>query len=108
MQHDACIAQVQLLRILQAKAGLSVWYLSLCVSTRHCYVCLGVPGALALSVTVMGTIMAATTGIIGASITVMGVMALKPMLQYGYSKRLTTGVIAASGQVFMCGPLSVE
>ncbi|MAN99006.1 MAG: C4-dicarboxylate ABC transporter, partial [Roseovarius sp.] len=66
-----------------------------------------VPGGLALSVTLMGTVMAATTGIIGASITVMGVMALRPMLQYGYSPTLTTGVIAASGCLGILIPPSI-
>ena len=56
-----------------------------------------VRGGLGLAVVFISILLAATTGIIGASITVMGVMALRPMLHYGYSKSLTTGVIAASG-----------
>jgi tripartite ATP-independent transporter DctM subunit len=52
-------------------------------------------------------LLAATTGIIGASITVMGVMALRPMLQYGYSPTLTTGVIAASGCLGILIPPSI-
>lgn len=56
-----------------------------------------VTGGLGLAVVFISILLAATTGIIGASITVMGVMALKPMLQYGYSKQLSTGLIAASG-----------
>jgi tripartite ATP-independent transporter DctM subunit len=51
--------------------------------------------------------LAATTGIIGASITVMGVMALRPMLQYGYSPTLTTGVIASSGCLGILIPPSI-
>ena len=55
-----------------------------------------VPGGLALSITVMGTIMAATTGIIGASVVMMTLLALPTMLQRGYSPQLATGTIAAS------------
>ena len=50
-----------------------------------------VKGGLGLAVVFISILLAATTGIIGASITVMGVMALKPMLQYGYDKRLADG-----------------
>ena len=56
-----------------------------------------VPGALALAVTVMGTILAAMTGIIGASVTMMTALALPTMMRQGYSNALATGVIAASG-----------
>ncbi len=66
-----------------------------------------VTGGLGLAVVFISILLAATTGIIGASITVMGVMALKPMLQYGYSKRLTTGVIAASGCLGILIPPSI-
>ena len=64
-------------------------------------------GGLALAVVFISILLAATTGIIGASITVMGVMALRPMLQYGYSARLTTGVIAASGCLGILIPPSI-
>lgn len=66
-----------------------------------------VRGGLALAVVFISILLAATTGIIGASITVMGVMALKPMLQYGYSARLTTGVIASSGCLGILIPPSI-
>ncbi len=66
-----------------------------------------VRGGLALAVVFISVLLAATTGIIGASITVMGVMALRPMLQYGYSKTLTTGVIAASGCLGILIPPSI-
>ena len=55
------------------------------------------PGGLALSVTIMGTIMAATTGIIGASVVMMTLLALPVMLERGYHVPLATGTIAASG-----------
>jgi tripartite ATP-independent transporter DctM subunit len=64
-------------------------------------------GGLALAVVFISILLAATTGIIGASITVMGVMALRPMLQYGYAPTLTTGVIAASGCLGILIPPSI-
>ncbi|MHC5655310.1 TRAP transporter large permease [Stappia sp.] len=67
----------------------------------------GIRGGLALAVVFISILLAATTGIIGASITVMGVMALRPMLQYGYSPRLTTGVIASSGCLGILIPPSI-
>jgi tripartite ATP-independent transporter DctM subunit len=66
-----------------------------------------VRGGLALAVVFISILLAATTGIIGASITVMGVMALKPMLRYGYSQSLTAGVIAASGCLGILIPPSI-
>jgi tripartite ATP-independent transporter DctM subunit len=66
-----------------------------------------VTGGLALAVVLISILLAATTGIIGASITVMGVMAMKPMLQYGYSKSVTSGVIAASGCLGILIPPSI-
>ena len=50
-----------------------------------------VPGGLALSVTIMGTIMAATTGIIGASVVMMTLLALPVMLERKYDKSISTG-----------------
>ncbi len=55
-----------------------------------------IPGGLALSVTLMGTVMAATTGIIGASVVMMTLLALPVMMHRGYSTPLATGTIAAS------------
>jgi tripartite ATP-independent transporter DctM subunit len=66
-----------------------------------------VRGGLALAVVFISILLAATTGIIGASITVMGVMALRPMLQYGYAPTLTSGVIAASGCLGILIPPSI-
>ena len=66
-----------------------------------------VTGGLALAVVLISILLAATTGIIGASITVMGVMAMRPMLQYGYSKSVTSGVIAASGCLGILIPPSI-
>jgi len=66
-----------------------------------------VRGGLALAVVFISVLLAATTGIIGASITVTGVMAMGPMLRYGYSPRLTSGVIAASGCLGILIPPSI-
>ena len=66
-----------------------------------------VPGGLAMSVTLMGTIMAATTGIIGASVVMMTLMALPTMLRAGYSKGLATGTIAASATLGILIPPSI-
>ena len=66
-----------------------------------------VPGGLALSVTIMGTIMAATTGIIGASVVMMTLLALPVMLERKYDKSLATGTIAASGTLGILIPPSI-
>ena len=66
-----------------------------------------VPGGLALSVTVMGTIMAATTGIIGASVVMMTLLALPTMLGSGYSPALATGTIASSATLGILIPPSI-
>jgi tripartite ATP-independent transporter DctM subunit len=66
-----------------------------------------VPGGLALSVTLMGTIMAATTGIIGASVVMMTLMALPVMIERNYSIPLATGTIAASGTLGILIPPSI-
>ncbi len=66
-----------------------------------------VPGGLALSVTAMGTIMAATTGIIGASVVMMTLLALPTMLGRGYSAPLATGTIAASATLGILIPPSI-
>lgn len=66
-----------------------------------------IPGALALAATLMGTIMAATTGIIGASIVVLSLIALPTMLANNYSKELSTGTIGAAGCLGVLIPPSI-
>lgn len=66
-----------------------------------------VPGGLALSVTLMGTIMAATTGIIGASVVMMTLLALPVMMRRNYDPSLATGTIAASGTLGILIPPSI-
>ncbi len=66
-----------------------------------------IPGGLALAVTLMGTILAATTGIIGASVVMMSLLALPVMIEQGYDARLSTGTIAASGTLGILIPPSI-
>ncbi len=66
-----------------------------------------VPGALALGVTIMGTILAAMTGIIGASVTMMTALALPTMMRQGYAHWLGCGTIAASGTLGILIPPSI-
>jgi tripartite ATP-independent transporter DctM subunit len=64
-------------------------------------------GGLAISVVVVGALLAASTGVVGASVVTMGVLALPVMLKYGYSKALSTGVIASSGTLGQIIPPSI-
>lgn len=65
------------------------------------------PGGLALAVTLLGVVMAAATGIIGASVVMMTLLALPVMLERGYDKGLSTGTIAASGTLGILIPPSI-
>lgn len=64
-------------------------------------------GGLALSVVVVGTLLAAATGVVGATVVAMGLISLPVMLRYNYSRSLSTGVIAASGTLGQIIPPSV-
>jgi tripartite ATP-independent transporter DctM subunit len=66
-----------------------------------------IPGGLAMSVTIMGTIMAATTGIVGASVIMLTLIALPTMLERGYSKELSVGTIASAGTLGILIPPSI-
>ncbi len=66
-----------------------------------------VPGGLALSVTMLGIVMAASTGIIGASVVMMSLLALPVMVTQGYNRPLATGTIAASGTLGILIPPSI-
>ena len=66
-----------------------------------------IPGGLAMSVTLMGTIMAASTGIVGASVIMLTLVALPTMLQRGYSKELSVGTIASAGTLGILIPPSI-
>jgi tripartite ATP-independent transporter DctM subunit len=66
-----------------------------------------IPGGLAMSVTLMGTIMAATTGIVGASVVMLTLVALPAMMQRGYQKELMVGTIASAGTLGILIPPSI-
>ncbi len=66
-----------------------------------------VRGGLALAVVVVGALLAATTGVVAATVVAMGLISLPIMLRYGYNKELATGVIAASGTLGQIIPPSV-
>ncbi|KAJ54556.1 C4-dicarboxylate ABC transporter permease [Actibacterium mucosum KCTC 23349] len=65
------------------------------------------PGGLAVSVVVVGAFLAASTGIVGATVVTMGLLSLPTMLRNNYSKELATGVIAASGTLGQIIPPSI-
>ncbi len=66
-----------------------------------------VPGGLGLSVVFVGALLAATTGIVGATVVAMGLISLPAMLRSGYSQPLATGTIAASGTLGQIIPPSI-
>jgi len=66
-----------------------------------------VRGGLAFAVVFVGALLAATTGVVAASVISMGLISLPIMLRYGYDHRLATGVIAASGTLAQIVPPSL-
>lgn len=66
-----------------------------------------VRGGLAIAVIVVGTVLAATTGVVAATVIMMGLLSLPIMLRYGYDKKLATGVITASGTLAQIIPPSL-
>jgi TRAP-type mannitol/chloroaromatic compound transport system permease large subunit len=64
-------------------------------------------GGLAIAVILVGAMLAATTGVVAASVISMGLISLPIMLRYGYDRRLATGVIAASGTLAQIIPPSL-
>ncbi len=66
-----------------------------------------VRGGLAYAVIFVGALLAATTGVVAASVISMGLISLPIMLRYGYDRRLATGVIAASGTLAQIIPPSL-
>ncbi len=67
----------------------------------------GLRGGLALATLVVATVFAACTGIIGASVVTMGIMALAPMLNRGYDRSLACGVVCAGGTLGILIPPSI-
>jgi tripartite ATP-independent transporter DctM subunit len=65
------------------------------------------PGGLALAVVLIGILLAASTGIVGASVVLLAVLSLPIMLEQGYSKALASGVVAASGTLGILIPPSI-
>src|SRR3989440_8906004 len=66
-----------------------------------------VRGGLAYAVVFVGALLAATTGVVAASVISMGLISLPIMLRYGYDRRLASGVIAASGTLAQIVPPSL-
>lgn len=66
-----------------------------------------VRGGLGFSVVIVGTLLAAATGVVGATVVAMGLIALPIMLQYNYSKSLACGIISASGTLGQVIPPSI-
>mgnify|MGYP002735431729 CR=1 FL=1 len=66
-----------------------------------------VRGGLAIAVVLVGAMLAATTGVVAASVISMGLISLPIMLRYGYDRRLATGIIAASGTLSQIIPPSL-
>jgi len=66
-----------------------------------------VRGGLAVSIVLVGALLAATTGVVGATVVTMTVIALPSMLKNGYQKELSTGTIAAAGTLGQIIPPSV-
>ena len=66
-----------------------------------------IPGGLGISVVFVGALLAATTGIVGATVVAMGLISLPAMLRNNYSPQLATGTIAASGTLGQIIPPSI-
>ncbi len=64
------------------------------------------PGGLGLSVIIVGAMLAASTGVVGATVVTMGLISLPAMMRAGYDPRLATGVICASGTLGQIVPPS--
>ena len=65
------------------------------------------PGGLGISVVIVGALLAASTGIVGATVVTMGLMSLPVMINAGYSTRLASGLICASGTLGQIIPPSI-
>ncbi len=66
-----------------------------------------VRGGLAVSVTIIGIVLAASTGIIGASVVLLGLLSIPAMLSQGYSKPLATGTVCGAGTLGILIPPSI-
>lgn len=70
-------------------------------------ICGRLPAGLGISVVLVGTLLAASTGIVGATVVTMGLMSLPTMLRMRYSPQLATGVICATGTLGQIVPPSI-
>lgn len=66
-----------------------------------------IKGGLAISTVLVGALLAASTGVVGASVVAMGVISLPVMMKYNYDKRLATGTICAAGTLGQIIPPSI-
>ncbi len=64
-------------------------------------------GGMALAVVIVGTLLAATTGVVAATVIMMGMMSMPIMLRYGYDKRLASGIIISAGTLAQLIPPSL-
>ena len=76
-------------------------FFSIQIATRH------VPGSMAVAALATCAVFATATGIVGAVVTLMGMLALPAMLKAGYDKKLATGVICAGGTLGILIPPSI-
>lgn len=67
----------------------------------------GIRGGLGISVTIVGALLAASTGIVGATVVTMGLLSLPTMLNKGYDPKLASGTIAAAGTLGQIIPPSI-
>ncbi len=67
----------------------------------------GISGGLAITVTIIGVLLAACTGIIGASVVLLGLLGLPVMLEHGYDRRLASGTVCAVGTLGILIPPSI-
>src|SRR5690606_17254340 len=67
----------------------------------------GIRGGLGISVTIVGMLLAASTGIVGATVVTMGLLSLPTMLRRGYSPSVATGTICAAGTLGQIIPPSI-
>ena len=74
---------------------------SLQIALRH------VPGSMGVAALVTCALFATATGIVGAVVTLMGLLALPSMLKAGYDKKLSSGIIAAGGTLGILIPPSI-
>ena len=66
-----------------------------------------IPGGLGISITLVGMLLAASTGIVGATVVTMGLLSLPTLLKHGYSPSLATGAICATGSLGQIIPPSI-